>query len=180
MATQINHFVLIVTLLISVIDGASFATIGDWVNDFTSNLNRELSNMNRQINEQVAQINEDVTHLTENIQKNVEQTIQNLPRDAQGNIISVNDSSIITTSNGGTKIVTYIDGISRIVTSGRTPNGEPYVRDVVEKRIGDMLYHNETILNPKTGATETIAWKLNLAVPGAKPEIITDTKKDEK
>lgn len=108
---------------------------------------------------------------------------ENLFTDAQGNIISVNGSSngiISTSSVDGTKIVTYIDGVSRIITSGRAPNGEPYVRDVVEKRIGDMLYYNETTLNPKTGATETIAWKLNLAVPGAKPEIITDTKKDEK
>lgn len=106
---------------------------------------------------------------------------ENLFTDAQGNIISVNGSSIISTNGvDGTKIVTYIDGVSRIVTSGRAPNGEPYVRDIVEKRIGDMLYYNETTLNPKTGATETIAWKLNLAIPGAKPEIITDTKKDEK
>lgn len=101
--------------------------------------------------------------------------------DAQGNIISTNGSSnIVSTSIDGTKIITIIDGESRIITSGRGPNGEPYVRSIVEKRIGDMLYHNETTSNPQTGATETIAWKLNLAIPGAKPEIITDTKKDEK
>lgn len=114
---------------------------------------------------------------------------ENLFTDAQGNIISTGGSSIISTDGSsiistsdidGTRVVSIIDGISRVVTSGRTPNGEPYVRDVVEKRIGDMLYYNETTSNPKTGATETVAWKLNLAIPGSKPEIITDTTKDEK
>lgn len=106
---------------------------------------------------------------------------ENLFTDAQGNIIGTNGSSIISTSSiDGTKFMTIIDGESRIITSGHKPNGEPYVRSIVEKRVGDMLYHNETTFNPKTGATETIAWKLNLAVPGAKPEIITDTEKDEK
>lgn len=102
---------------------------------------------------------------------------ENLFADAQGNIISTGSS--IVSINNGSKIVTIVDGVSRTITTGHTPNGEPYVRDVVEKRIGDMLYCNETTFNPKTGATETIAWKLNLAIPGSKPEIITDTKTDD-
>lgn len=53
-----------------VMEGASIAT---WVNDFTSNLNRNLNNMIQQINAQVA-------YLTDDIQKNIEETIQNLPR----------------------------------------------------------------------------------------------------
>ncbi|XP_050448888.1 uncharacterized protein LOC126850205 [Cataglyphis hispanica] len=165
MARQINHVILIGTLLASayVIEGASIAS---WVNDFTSNLNRNLNNMIQQINAQVA-------YLTDDIQKNIE----NFPRDAEGNLIT-NSSSIssIITNNG--KIVTIIDGVSTTITSGRTANGEPYIHEVVEKRIGDMLYHNETTTNPETGATKTIAWKLNLAIPGSKPEIIT--KKNEK
>ncbi|XP_070154627.1 uncharacterized protein [Polyergus mexicanus] len=170
MTRQINHVILISTLLISacVIEGASIAA---WVNDFTSDLNRNLNDMIQQINAQVA-------YLTDSVEKNVEETIQNLPKDAQGNIIT-NGSSIISINNGN-KIITIVDGVSRIITSGRTPNGEPYIRDVEEKRIGDMLYHNETTWNPETGASKTIAWKLNLAIPGAKPEIITNTKPDEK
>lgn len=98
--------------------------------------------------------------------------------DAQGNIIS-NRNSIVSFNNG-TKIVTIIDGISRIITSGYTQNGEPYVREVEEKRIGDMLYYNSTIFYPQTGVSDTTAWKKNLAIPGSKPENITDTKTDTK
>lgn len=105
---------------------------------------------------------------------------KNLFADAEGNLItnSSSISSIIT--NNGRKIVTITDGESTSITSGRTPDGEPYIHQVVEKRIGDMLYHNETTTNPETGATKTIAWKLNLAIPGSKPEIITNTKINEK
>ncbi|KAL6445948.1 hypothetical protein ACFW04_000965 [Cataglyphis niger] len=129
----------------------------------------------------IQQINAQVAHLTDDIQKNIEETLQNLPRDADGNIIT-NSSSISSNViiNNGHKIVTIADGVSTSITSGRTPNGEPYIHEVVEKRIGDMLYHNETTINPETGATKTIAWKLNLAIPGSKPEIITNTKKNEK
>ncbi|XP_029171501.1 uncharacterized protein LOC114940893 [Nylanderia fulva] len=176
MAKRINHIVLIATMLASacVIQGAS---ITDWVTEFTSNLNRDL-------NSQIQQINQEVADLTKNIQKDVAKTIQNLPRDAQGNIISDSGSSVISVTGNGTKYVTIIDGVSRIITTGYTKDGEPYIRDIVEKRIGDMLYRNETITFPKTGVSETTAWKLDLAKPGSKPEIITetktDTKKDEK
>ncbi|CAL1673804.1 unnamed protein product [Lasius platythorax] len=169
MARQINHVILIGALLASacVIEGASITA---WVNDFTSNLNRDINDMIQRINQEV---NQQVTDLN----KSIEKTIENLPKDAQGNIISTGSS--IVSINNGSKIVTIVDGVSRTITTGHTPNGEPYVRDVVEKRIGDMLYCNETTFNPKTGATETIAWKLNLAIPGSKPEIITDTKTDD-
>lgn len=95
---------------------------------------------------------------------------ENLFADAEGNLIT--NGSIITIDGKS------VSSVSSSITSGHTPNGERFIRDIEEKRIGDMLYHNETISYPGTGrATETIAWKLNLAIPGAKPEMITNTTK---
>lgn len=161
MARKFNHVVLISTLLISasVIEGASIA---DWVNNFTSALNHELNQMSQNINKQVAEI-----------QKKIETTIQNLPKDEQGNIICTNNTSIISS-----QIVTINNGVLNSTTRGCI-NGEPYERTIVEKYIGNILYHTETIFNPKTNTTKTFAWKLDSTVPGAKPVIITNTRRDE-
>jgi len=87
--------------------------------------------------------------------------------DARGRIISNNGNTIVINSGGG---------LSRTVMSGHTPDGEPYVRDIEERYDGNFLYHNETSYNPRTRISERIRWKLDLATPGAKPEIITDEK----
>ncbi|XP_011646632.1 uncharacterized protein LOC105433167 [Pogonomyrmex barbatus] len=148
----------------------------DWSSDLTRSLNR----MTQDINEQVqhftrnlhAQIEENVQRSLQPALEQVQETINNLPRDAHGRIIT--NGNII--SNGNIMSITSQNGISKIVMSGRTPDGEPYVRIIEERHEGNVLYHSETTSNPKTGATESIRWKLDLATPGAKPEILTDEK----
>lgn len=85
--------------------------------------------------------------------------------DAQGHIISTNSNTMIFNSG---------NGVTKTVLSGRTPDGEPYVRNIEEYYKGNVLYHNETLYNPKTKTTERIRWKLDLATPGAAPEPIQD------
>lgn len=168
MARQIN-IVLIATLLASarVIEGAS---ISDWVNEFTNNLTYNINNMVREINHRV---NQQIATVNKNVQ-DMMVCDNNIPRDSQGNIITTSSGGSIITSINGAKVITIIDGISEIITS-YTENGEPYVSDVVQKRIGNMVYCNKTITNQKTGVSKTTAWEVNLATPGSKPEIITNT-----
>lgn len=90
----------------------------------------------------------------------------NLFADSQGRIISNYGNSIVR--------INSVNGVTRTVMSGRTPDGEPYIRDIEERTNGQYLYHNETSYNPRTKASERIRWRLDLTTPGAKPEILTD------
>lgn len=90
--------------------------------------------------------------------------------DAQGRVIT--HGNIIT--NGNIIRTTSVNGLTKTITSGHTADGEPYVRNVEERNEGNYLYHNEIYFNPRTNATEKIRWKLDLTVPNATPEIITD------
>lgn len=90
---------------------------------------------------------------------------ENLFVDAEGRIISTGGSSVIV--NGG-------DGVVRWVISDHTSDGEPFTRDTEERRVGNILYHNEVFYRPKTNTTERICWKRDLATPGSKPEFLTD------
>lgn len=87
-----------------------------------------------------------------------------------GNLFADASGQIIT--NSGSTIIFNRDGVSRSIISGLTPEGEPYMRDIVERYDGNMLYHNETTYNPKTKIKETFCWKLDLSKPGASREAI--------
>lgn len=82
---------------------------------------------------------------------------------------------IIQSVTSGSSIIISGNGVTRTILSGRTSDGEPYTRDIEERREGDFLYHKETFSKPKDNSSEIFRWKLDLATPGAKPEIITDT-----
>lgn len=90
-----------------------------------------------------------------------------------GNLFTDANEQIITNS-ASTVIVNSGNGVSRSIISGHTPTGETYIRDIEDRQEGSVLYHAETIYKPKSNSSETIRWKLDLATPGAKPEIITE------
>ncbi|XP_012222396.1 uncharacterized protein [Linepithema humile] len=167
MARKISHVVLISALLVSTCLTASGQP--DWTSDLTSNIHRMTENINRQVQQFTEQLQTRIQHNLESSLRpaleEVNRTIQNLPRDANGQII---------TNSGSTIIVNSGNGVSRSILSGRTPGGESYVRDIEERQEGNFLYHNEIIYKPQTNSSETIRWKLDLATPGAKPEIITE------
>lgn len=88
---------------------------------------------------------------------------ENLFADAQGRIIS---------NTGNTLIVNGGNGVTRSIISGRTEDGQPYVRDVEERYVGNMLYHNESNYNPITKTKERICWKVDLTKQGASREAL--------
>lgn len=163
---------LIVALLAS-------AQLGAAAPDWVTNLRQELSAMNENIQREVQSYTQNLQReINSSVQWQLEQVrreIENLPKDAQGRIITSDGHSLII--NDGTSMInslTVNNGISKMITSGRTKDGEPYIRIIEERRDGNYLYHNETSTNPKTNVTESIRWKLDLNTPGAKPEIITE------
>ncbi|XP_024888378.1 uncharacterized protein LOC112465177 [Temnothorax curvispinosus] len=170
MATKVCYVAILVALLASAHPGASAP---DWMRE----LNEQISAMTRNIQRQTQELTQHVNSQIENSLRpalaEVDKAIANLPKDAQGRIIT--SGSVIT--NGG-KITrySYVNGKSQTIESGHTPDGEPYVRRIEEENDGKYLYHNEVSFNPRTNATDKIRWKLNLTTPGAIPEIITDEK----
>ncbi|XP_011340236.1 uncharacterized protein LOC105281019 isoform X2 [Ooceraea biroi] len=139
----------------------------DWTNDLTRSITRMTENINGQVQrftqQLKAQIQQNVQDSLEPALREANRAIESLPRDVHGRIIS-NNGNIIVVSTG--------NGLSRTIMSGHTPDGEPYVRDIEERYDGNILYHNETSYNPRTNVTERIRWKLDLATPGAQPEML--------
>ncbi|XP_025159397.1 uncharacterized protein LOC105192254 isoform X2 [Harpegnathos saltator] len=137
--------------------------------DWTTDLQESIQAMTRGIDEQVQRIvqqahNDARQSIYSSVKPALEQvrrTVQNLPRDEHGRLIS---------NTGNTILVNNGNGVSRSITSGHTPDGEPFVRDIVEWYEGNMLYHNETAYNPRTKSMQTTCWKLDFATSGAKPD----------
>ncbi|XP_012526489.2 uncharacterized protein LOC105831125 isoform X2 [Monomorium pharaonis] len=156
------HVVLIVALLAS-----AHLAMGDpnWISDFTSNINAMTQNLQQQIHQYTQDLQQQIQQSVQPALEQAYKTIENLPKDSHGHIITNNNGNVISISS--------VNGHSKTVLSGWT-NGEPYVRIIEERRDGNYLYHNETSYNPQTNATESIRWRLDLATPGAKPEIITE------
>ncbi|KAL0132027.1 hypothetical protein PUN28_000060 [Cardiocondyla obscurior] len=150
-------------LLIVALSASLGASAPDWGDE-----------LGRNIEEQVHQF---TTNLQSQIQNSlrpvfadIDKTIQNLPKDSQGVLIS--NGRVIT--NGNTVITNTVNGLTKMIMSGRNNDGEPYVRTIEERNDGGYLDHYEINVNPRTNSTEKIHWRLDLATPGAKPEIIND------
>ncbi|XP_020295202.1 uncharacterized protein LOC109860494 isoform X2 [Pseudomyrmex gracilis] len=133
--------------------------------DWASDLSRDINRMTQDINSQVQSFTRNLhTNVVQPAIEQANRAIENLPKDAQGHIIS----------SGNTMIFNSGNGVTKSVLSGRTPDGEPYVRNIEEYYRGNVLYHNETLYNPKTKTTKKFSWKLDLATPGATPQLIQD------
>nr|XP_033320935.1 uncharacterized protein LOC117217439 isoform X1 [Megalopta genalis] len=131
-------------------------------------LTKSLGDLNKNIQESVRRQNQEIT---ESLNRALGQSLKEADRAienavANGSIVSANGNNIVIASNG----------VSQILISGQTPNGIPYVRTIMESVQDGVLRHVEDIYYPKTNQTQTIAWTLDLNVPGAKPVPIVDDK----
>ncbi|XP_014488980.1 PREDICTED: uncharacterized protein LOC106752082 [Dinoponera quadriceps] len=169
MARKIGHVVLIGALLISAFHGTCAVDWDDWSRDLTrmtENIGAEVESYTRNLGANIQRtVQNSLRTSLEPALAEARRTLQNLPRDANGQIISNTGSRIIINSG---------NGVSRSIVSGHTPDGESYVRDVEERYEGNMLYHNETNYNPKTKTKVRICWKLDLTKSSASPETIQD------
>ncbi|XP_032687930.1 uncharacterized protein LOC116852061 [Odontomachus brunneus] len=179
MAKKIGHVVLVGALLISIFHGTCLADWDDWtrgLNEDLARMNDNLAHMQENIEHQVQGIIQNVNRQLENtfthqVQPALEEaakTIQNLPRDEHGRIISTFGSY------GNTVIINNGNGLSKSVFSGRTKEGEPFVRDIEERNDGGILYHREIYYKPNTNTSVKTCWKLDHTTPGATPEILKD------
>ncbi|XP_011872055.1 PREDICTED: uncharacterized protein LOC105564352 [Vollenhovia emeryi] len=163
MAWKVYPVVLIVALLARARLGASAP---GWESDLNESIGALTHNINQQVAQLTRNLNSQIEDTLRSTREQVQRTIDNLPRDAQGNIITTSGNSVISLSSG--------PGESKTIISGHTANGEPYVRSTDERTDGTHLFHNEVTFYPRTNTSEKINWKLDLRTPDAKPEIITD------
>lgn len=77
------------------------------------------------------------------------------------------------TVGSGSSVIQTNDG-TRIVQSGRTSDGKPYVRESTDKIVGDTLRHVERIYDPTTNSTKVHGYTLDLKDPNAKPVPINE------
>ncbi|XP_017796661.1 PREDICTED: uncharacterized protein LOC108577941 [Habropoda laboriosa] len=150
-------------LLCSGSDGQVFVGT-DWLDGLSANIDA----LNRNIQQNVQQLNE---RIQETVQGNLEQVremTKNLKEELAtarpATVQAVGSNNVILSSNDGTKIV----------QSGRTSDGKPYVRETTDKIVGDTLRHVERIYDPTTNSSKVHGYTLDLKDPNAKPVPIND------
>ncbi|KOC59162.1 hypothetical protein WH47_11238 [Habropoda laboriosa] len=136
----------------------------DWLDGLSANIDA----LNRNIQQNVQQLNE---RIQETVQGNLEQVremTKNLKEELAtarpATVQAVGSNNVILSSNDGTKIV----------QSGRTSDGKPYVRETTDKIVGDTLRHVERIYDPTTNSSKVHGYTLDLKDPNAKPVPIND------
>ncbi|KOX79710.1 hypothetical protein WN51_11320 [Melipona quadrifasciata] len=136
--------------------------------DWLRGLNENIDALNRNINQNVHQLNR---RIHETVQQNLAQVhrmTQNLHED------SSSSSSSIGGGGGSSSVIQSNDG-TRIVQSGRTSDGKPYVRESTDRIVGDTLRHVERIYDPTTNSTKVHGYTLDLKDPNARPVPINET-----
>ncbi|KAK9308865.1 hypothetical protein QLX08_001280 [Tetragonisca angustula] len=130
-------------------------------------------------------LNENIEALNRNIQQNVQQLNQRIHETVQENLAHVhrmtenlneelaNAPASVYTVGGGSSVIQSNDG-TRIVQSGRTSDGKPYVRESTDRIVGDTLRHVERIYDPTTNSTKVHGYTLDLKDPNAKPVPINE------
>ncbi|XP_003692061.1 uncharacterized protein LOC100868947 isoform X1 [Apis florea] len=127
-------------------------------------------------------LNENINALNRNIQQNMQQLQQRIHNTVQSNLERAhrltenlaNNPNTIQMIGGSSVIVSNNDG-TKIVQSGRTSDGKPYIRESTDKIIGDTLQHIEKIYDPITNTSKMHGYTLNLKDPSAKPVPLNDT-----
>lgn len=74
---------------------------------------------------------------------------------------------------GNNVIISNNDGM-KIVHSGRTSDGKPYVRESTDKIVGDILRHVERIYDPTMNTSKVLGYTLDLKDPDARPIPISE------
>ncbi|XP_017889416.1 uncharacterized protein LOC108630576 [Ceratina calcarata] len=153
--------IFVATMLCSGSNGQAHAGAG-WL----SGLSESIGALNRNIQQSVQQLNQQVQQTVQANLAQVHQMTNDLNERiaTEGNVVQTKGSNIFVSGNGETKIV----------QSGRTSDGKPYVRESIDKIVGDTLRHTERIYDPTTKETKVHAYTLDLKDPNAKPVPIND------
>ncbi|KYQ51467.1 hypothetical protein ALC60_09465, partial [Trachymyrmex zeteki] len=136
----------------------------NWVDDLVANINEDVRHRLIDVNKNIENLNTQIENSVQQTLAQVHKTIEDLPRDGQGHLITTGNNVIINSVNGVTMI--------KIAKSGYTPNGVPYRNVTTDLNNGDYLYHDETFYNSTSNAMERIRWRQNLRNPGAQLEYL--------
>ncbi|XP_006563633.2 uncharacterized protein LOC726323 isoform X2 [Apis mellifera] len=132
----------------------------NWLRDLHENINA----LNRNLQQNMYQLQQRIHNTVQRNLEHAHRLTENL--DSNSNMIQmIGGNSVIVTNNDGTKIV----------QSGRTSDGKPYIRESTDKIIGDTLRHIERIYDPITNTSKMHGYTLNLKDPSAKPVPLNDT-----
>ncbi|CAK9807420.1 hypothetical protein ANTQUA_LOCUS5191 [Anthophora quadrimaculata] len=156
--------ILVGVLLCSGSDGQ--ASVGtDWLSGLSANIDA----LNRNIQQNVQQLNQRIQETVHGNLEQVHRLTENLNEELAtarpATVQAIGGNNVILSGNDGTKIV----------QSGRTSDGKPYVRETTDKIVGDTLRHVERIYDPTTNSSKVYGYTLDLKDPGAKPVPINDT-----
>lgn len=148
--------IFVATMLCSGSNGQAYAGTG-WL----SGLSESIDALNRNIQQSVQQLNQQVQQTVQANLAQVHRMTDDLKERiaTEGAAVQTSGSNILVSGNDGTKIV----------QSGRTSDGKPYVRESVDKIVGDTLRHTERIYDPTTKTTKVHGYTLDLKDPNAKP-----------
>ncbi|XP_012237239.1 uncharacterized protein LOC132911744 isoform X1 [Bombus pascuorum] len=130
-------------------------------------------------------LHENIGALNRNIQHNVMQLNQRIQETVQANSAQIHrvteklneelahGPASVHKIGGNNVIISNNDGM-KIVHSGRTSDGKPYVRESTDKIVGDILRHVERIYDPTMNTSKVLGYTLDLKDPDAKPIPISE------
>ncbi|XP_029052785.1 uncharacterized protein LOC114880677 [Osmia bicornis bicornis] len=129
-------------------------------------LSQSIEALNRNIQQNVQQVNQRVQETVRSNLEQVDQLRENLNEGSgPGNVqIIGGNNNLFVSGQDGTKIV----------YSGRTSDGKPFVRETTDKVVGDTLRHVDKIYDPATKVSRVHGYTLDLKDPNAKPVPIND------
>lgn len=141
----------------------------DWTSDLASNIQRMTEGIQNNVHQIQERIQANIRdHLAgiDHLNQDINQRVAEITKEAEQS-----GHSVIINSNGGS---------SRSITSGYLPNGEPYFRDIEERRIGDTIHRFERVYNSTNQQVETYHTLVDVNNPNAKPVLVAkETKTPE-
>ncbi|XP_017765226.1 PREDICTED: uncharacterized protein LOC108554452 [Eufriesea mexicana] len=155
--------ILVGAMLYSGTDGQTYVGT-DWLKGLSQNIDA----LNRNIQQNVHQLNQRIQETVHGNLAQVYRLTENLNAEAAtgpASVQAIGGNNVILSGHDGTKIV----------HSGRTSDGKPFIRESTDKVVGDTLRHVERIYDPTTNTSKVHGYTLDLKDPGAKPVPINDT-----
>lgn len=157
---SISVVILVGAMLCSISDGQVYMGT-NWLKDLHENINA----LNRNLQQNMYQLQQRIHNTVQRNLEHVHRLTENLDNNSNNMMQMIGGNSVIVSNNDGTKIV----------QSGRTSDGKPYIRESTDKIIGDTLQHIERIYDPITNTSKMHGYTLNLKDPSAKPVPLNDT-----